>query len=452
MPSAKSTFKCRIGLTSFALILFTQLSAQSNSPYSRYGLGDMTPNTNLVSRGMGGISAGYADWYSVNFANPASFASFLAIKSQRSNKLESGLTVLDVGVNLENRTLIQPGTNNKFTSSDPYISYFQFGVPLRKNWGLAIGLRPVTRIGYRIDRGERITDPDTGAPLDSVITLFNGSGGAFLPTIGTGFSIKNLSLGINMGYLFGRRDLTTNRVFINDTVNYYAADYTTNYSFGSLFFTAGAQYRIPLKQRRYIRLGFAGNWEQNVKGSRDMLRQTYSVGPGGETIQIDSVFQTKDVKGNLTYPASYTAGFVFGSDSTGFLFGVDYSATSWSKFKFFDNADPLQDNWKLMAGGQYRPKPGSNYFSNVAYRAGISIGEDYIKLNEALPLLGLNFGLSLPIRRTFRRDFNYRINTVNLGFELMKRGNDQQPLKENMFRLSVGFSFTDYWFLKPKYD
>ena len=32
--------------------------AQENSPYSRYGLGDLAPNHNVFSRGMGGISAG----------------------------------------------------------------------------------------------------------------------------------------------------------------------------------------------------------------------------------------------------------------------------------------------------------------------------------------------------------------------------------------------------------
>ena len=48
--------------------------AQENSPYSRYGLGDIVPKTNIVSRGMGGISAGYSDYQSINFINPASYS------------------------------------------------------------------------------------------------------------------------------------------------------------------------------------------------------------------------------------------------------------------------------------------------------------------------------------------------------------------------------------------
>ena len=67
-------------------------SAQENSPYSRYGLGDLTPNQNVFSRGMGGIAAGVADNKSVNFTNPASLT-FI------SN------TIFDVGTEIDYRIL-----------------------------------------------------------------------------------------------------------------------------------------------------------------------------------------------------------------------------------------------------------------------------------------------------------------------------------------------------------
>ncbi len=46
-------------LTAFCIPVF----AQDNSPYSRYGLGDLVPNTNVNSRAMGGVSAGYVDYF-----------------------------------------------------------------------------------------------------------------------------------------------------------------------------------------------------------------------------------------------------------------------------------------------------------------------------------------------------------------------------------------------------
>ena len=37
---------------------YTFASAQENSPYSRYGIGDLVPNQNIVNRGMGELPLG----------------------------------------------------------------------------------------------------------------------------------------------------------------------------------------------------------------------------------------------------------------------------------------------------------------------------------------------------------------------------------------------------------
>ena len=402
---------------------------------------------------MGGISAGYADIISVNFNNPASYASFYALQEKKSKKLEYGRVVFDAGVNLGNLTLIAPNTTQRFTSSDAYFSYLQVGIPLRKNWGLSFGLRPLTRVSYKINRSERLIDPISHAPIDSAITQFNGTGGSFLPTVGTGFGFGNFSAGVNMGYMFGNKELSTRRVLVNDSVSYYASEHNTNYSFGSLFFNAGLQYRIDLKAGRSLRLGVAGNWKQTLNGSQDILRQTFTLGSAGETLQIDSVYQQNDVKGELVYPSNYTAGFVYNNYKTngqGFLFGLDYGQGKWSEYRFFGQTDSVQDSWKLQAGGQFNPKPGTNYFSRVAYRFGFSVGRDYIKVQEDLPLFGASFGVALPIRPS-RLALN-QFNAVNLSFEYLKRGNNDNVLKENLFRFSLGFNFNDLWFAKRKYE
>lgn len=460
MQLAKSiVLKRRMKLKTFLTVLSLGtagiVSAQSNSPYSRYGLGDLVPQNNLITRSMGGITAGYAGtnaepFPTINFANPASYSAFQVLRSPRTNKMEAGRIILDAGINFERRTLIAPNTVSRFTSPDAYFSYLQVGIPLKHKWGLTFGLRPISRISYKINRAERLIDPMTNQPIDSALTQFNGSGGSFLPSVGTGFGIGDLSVGINVGYLFGKREITTNRALFNDTVSYYASDHTNTYNFGSLFYNLGLQYKISLKNSRYLRLGVAGNLKQTISGTRDQLRQTYVQSATGETLQIDSVFQEKDVKGEFTYPTSYTAGFVLGSENRDWLFGVDYSAGKWSEYNFFGTADSVQDNWKLSAGGQYRPKPSRGYFSNVTYRAGFSYGQDYISIGNGLPTFGASFGLSLPVRLS-RQVPNQR-NAINLAFEFMKRGDNESRLKENAFRFSLGFNFTDLWFLKRKYD
>ncbi|MEK7225992.1 MAG: hypothetical protein AAB221_09945, partial [Bacteroidota bacterium] len=66
---------------------FNPVFSQDNSPYSRYGIGDIVPNTNILSRGMGGVSAAYSDILSINFSNPASYASFQSLVEPRSKKI-----------------------------------------------------------------------------------------------------------------------------------------------------------------------------------------------------------------------------------------------------------------------------------------------------------------------------------------------------------------------------
>ena len=95
----------------FVVLILAAVSpvfSQDNSPYSRYGIGDLVPSTNIVNRGMAGVSAGYIDNMAINFSNPASYSSFQAYREKKSKKLSSGRAVLDLGLNFENRTLREP--------------------------------------------------------------------------------------------------------------------------------------------------------------------------------------------------------------------------------------------------------------------------------------------------------------------------------------------------------
>src|SRR5687768_15740730 len=101
----------------FSTAFFTAFS-QDNSPYSRYGIGDLVPSTHVIGRGMGNLSAGYTDILSINFNNPASYSSFQAVMEPRTRKVASGRAILDVGLNFESRTLQEPGVATKFNASN----------------------------------------------------------------------------------------------------------------------------------------------------------------------------------------------------------------------------------------------------------------------------------------------------------------------------------------------
>jgi len=453
MPLAHSIMLKRKGsikiiALGFALLSTPVLFAQDNSPYSQYGLGDLVPNTNIVTRGMGGISAGYSDFLSINFNNPASYSALQTIVEPRTGKGISGRVLLDVGLNIENRTLRSPNQVAKFSSSNALFSYVQVGIPLRKNWGLSFGLKPISRISYNIQQSNRTA-------IDSTLTINSGEGGSYLPSIGTGFRVGGLSVGANVGYLFGRRENNVKVGFANDSVSYYNGGRTTSSSFGDLFFNAGAQYKIDLSKNTLVRLGVSGNTKQSLKGTQDFKEQTFITDGNGIEVQLDSVSERTNVGGEVIYPASATVGFVIehGQDPTAqsWLLGVDFVYNKWEDYRFFGATDRVKNNWQIRAGGQYRPKPGRTYLSNVAYRAGFSTGADYITAGGELPAWSATAGFGLPIANYNRLSPN-QYSIINLSFEYNQRGNDQNPLKESLFRVSVGLSFSDLWFTKRKYD
>jgi hypothetical protein len=425
--------------------------AQSNSPYSRYGFGDATPNGNITSRGMGGISAAYADISSVNFNNPASYSQFLAIQEQRSKKLSSGRIVLDVGVHFGSRTLIAPNTPNSFTSNDLIFSYVQVGIPLRKNWGMSFGIRPLSRVGYLINASDSLID-SYGKPLP-IASQHRGTGGSYLPSIGTGFAIKNFSAGFNFGYLFGNRETTLLKQPLDDSFRYYPSSHSTFTSFGNIFFDAGLQYQINLNKSTHLRLGVAGNWKQTLSATQDRNVQTYTPGAAGEELKVDSVYEQKGFKGEIIYPSSYRAGVVFernNSNGSGWLFGLDYATGKWSEYRFYGLKDSVQDSRTIHFGAQLRPRPFTNYFSNVVYRFGFFTGRDYIKVKDDLPLFGASLGMALPVRTS--RYAPSQGTIFNIGLEYIKRGDDNNLLKENIFRFSLGLNLSDFWFGKRKYE
>lgn len=457
MRSAKSTTLRNLLILCCLQVIGSSLYAQDNSPYSRYGLGDLTPSTNIAARGMAGISAAYADPFSINFTNPASYSSFLAYQEERSKKVASGRALFDVGLNFNNHTLREGNSPEKSTSSDALFSYLQLGVPIKRNWGFSFGLRQLSRISYDINHFERLQDPITGANIDSAVTNYTGDGGAFLGSLGTGIAIKNFSVGINFGYLFGKKEYTTKRVFLNDTVAYNSARYTSTASFGDIYTTLGVQYKIDLSNKLLLRLGAYGNLKQNINAEQDILRQTFAGSQSGDQ-QIDSVYQQKGVKGTIIYPPGYGAGFVlekkpdiqnnkFGT----WLVGLDFIQNNWSEYRFYDAPDSVQNQWELRFGMQIRPEPKKSYFSNVMYRAGVTMGQDYIHVEEKLPMWSVCFGMGLPLRN-YNALARGQASIINLSFEFIKRGNNDNLLKDNIFRISAGLSFSDLWFNKKKYE
>lgn len=452
----------RISILGLLTIVFlSSISAQDNSPYSRYGIGDLHPNSTILNRGMAGISAAYSDQLSVNFSNPASYSSLFSKTEGRLKKSSYGRILLDVGLNFDNRSLRETDNPEKFSSPNAFFSYLQMGIPLKKDWGLAFGLRPISSIAYKVHSFERLKDPFTGLPIDSAVTDFIGSGGAFLASVGTGYAIKNFSFGFNTGYLFGRKDNSSRRTLINDSVQYSRSNHQTKSSFGGIYFNGGMQYRVNLntEKTKYIQLGLFGNTKQSLHSRTDLIRETFFRGADGADFRLDSVNEQLDIKGTIDYPSSFGGGFLMerlpDEKKAGLLVGVDFIHNNWNDYRFNNKADLVKSNWQLKVGAQLKPATkDANYKNFMSYRAGLSVGTNYVYLGKKLPEVGLSAGISLPVAnlKDGQRRFRTQYTVINISLEYIKRGTKDNLLREDLFRISAGFTLSDLWFSKRKYD
>lgn len=411
-------------------------SAQENSPYSRFGLGNVVPSQNVLNRAMGGVSAAYSDVQSINFVNPASYS-----------KLR--VTTFDVGLDFENRTLRVPNQTNSFRAKNMLVNYVQIGVPLnKKNWGLNFGLRPITRINYKINDNTRLPSGD------SIQYQYEGSGGSYQAFAGTGRSFGNFSFGINTGYFFGRQEYQTRAIPLNDTVIFTPAKVVSNTNFGNAFISGGIQYAIAInktdKKKSWLRFGAYGTFSNTLNASRSVAQTTFTNSPELGDITVDTISNLIDQSGSILYPAQFGGGILYEKVDK-LMIGVDFEQTNWSQYRYYGNADQLRDSWLIRFGAQVLPNQFSKkYWGRVNYRAGFYTGPDQVSPNGAnLPQFGFTFGMGFPIPRG---PYSTQFTVIHTNFEIGSRGNRDNTLRESIFRVSLGLSLSDIWFRPRQYN
>jgi hypothetical protein len=423
---------------------FSTVCAQENSPYSRYGLGDVLNNSNILNRGMGGIAAGFGSDRFLNPINPASY-SFMGEYLGRF-KYNGKLVSFDVGSEFNSRTLREQTPTAKYTSRNLYFNYMQLGMQISKrgNWGLNMGLMPVTRESYKIENRRR--EPG----VDSIQNIFEGNGGVYQAFIGTARRFKNLSIGINTGYLFGKKESNTFVNLVNDTVLYNQSISSTRANYGSLFLQTGVIYSHKIKEKQYLKLGAYYHLKQDLRATQNVNRVLFGTINGSDT-----VFSKIGEKGTIVFPSTFGAGFTWEKEDK-MLVGADFTTSQWSQFRYYGQRDLLQNSWMVKAGMQITPDISSNnYWNKVQYRAGFYYGKDPITAGGAsMPVYAATFGISLPtVKPGYSRDAKLIMPAViNLALEAGRRGDNKVNLRENFVRVALSLSLSDIWFFKRNYQ
>jgi hypothetical protein len=318
---------------------------------------------------------------------------------------------------------------------------------------MSLGLKPVSKINYKIQENRR--DLNIG---DSTSTLYEGSGGINQAFLGTGLKIKNFSIGINAGYMFGSKDISSIKSIVNDTVSYYTSNHEDKTTFGGFFINGGIQYDLPLAKvgkdiTKNLRIGVYGNLQQSLNASNDLIRETIFFDASGNLYRLDSVYEN-NVKGKIKYPAMVAVGAVY--QDANWMLGADFEYGNWASYRFYGNTDQVQNNWTVRVGTQYFPanqnKPVRKYFNYVKYRAGFYYGPDYIKTNANRPEYGFSLGTGMPLTSVKHPNAYAGYVVLNTGLEFGSRGNKQTNLRENLVRFNIGISMNAAWFRRAKYN
>lgn len=437
------------------LLPVSHLFSQENSPYSRYGIGDLYPTQTIAARGLAGMTAAYSDGRTINSDNPASYGDMKAYAN-------GGYFTFDIGVSIDARTLSSSSPVNKYKSVNFIPSYLMLGFPLsKKHLGMVIGLKPISRINYSIISNTR--------GVDSMETLYNGSGGLNQAFIGIGKRWGGFSLGVNGGYLFGRKEISTQTILINDSIGYHNGNISGTGNYGGLFASAGAQVNLKLgvktdtltkiKSTYGVTLGIAGMLKQNIDLRSDVLNETYYYDANSAIQPYDTVSYKTNPTEKVTLPMMLNVGIMFSNQisvlnitDNKWMIGAEYSLGNWgNQFRINGQKDALINNWLLRAGGAYTPDNFSNsFFGHTTYRLGFFTGKDYINADgNGLKTTAVTLGLGVKIRQ---QRYSNQQTIINLAAEVGKRGTNVNNVTENFFKLSAGLSLSDLWFIKRRYD
>ena len=457
------------GFLALLITVCYQGLAQENSPFSRYGIGDLYPSQNIASRAMGGVAAGFYHEQAINSVNPASYSALKYVKLYGGAK--SALVSYDFGISIDNRNLRSASPTNSYRSANFIPSYIQLGIPLsakadtrKRNVGLVFGIKPVSRINYNVVNAERTN-------IDSMQTGFEGRGGLNQFYGGIGKKFGNLSIGFNAGYAWGSRDISTQVSFINDTVRYYKSNSAEKVDIWGVFLSPGISYNFKLAEVKkplntyteayFLRIGGSGTFENELKASTDTIRETFEFDPTTGLSRVDSVKEVRGIKGTVNVPMTYNIGFLLTkklmgsaeSGATKWSIGVDYSAGKWTDFRFYGRTSTrVIDNYMLRVGGEFVPSLfNTRLWSRATYRIGFYTGKDYINADgNEYKVRALTFGFGFNVKKW--SNYDNQSTMINTAFEIGKRGSSVNNVTENFFKLSAGFSLSDLWFSKRRYD
>lgn len=422
---------------------FCPAAAQNgvNSPYSRYGFGLLSDRSQGFNKGMAGVAQGFRDATIINAQNPASYSA-----------VDSLTLLFDIGVSLQNGNFKQGSlkTNAKNTAIDYINAQFR----AFRGVGMSLGLMPLSNIGYSLKSSTTLSDID-GSGERTETTSYDGDGGLHEVYIGAGWNaVKDFSIGLNIGYLWGDYTHTIQAAFSDNNVSQFRRVYSADISTYKL--DIGAQYSKLLSKKDLLTAGLTYSLGHKMANSAKFINQiSNQTGSqaSGDTLRLKKAFE-------LPHSVAFGIGW---NHNNQWKVGADYSIELWKEAKFpqlttvggteaYSSKKGAFDNRQRVAlGAEYLPNAlGDKYRHHIRYRAGVAYGTSYAKANGkggAKDLL-VSLGVGLPIANRIN---NRSTLNISAQWENVKP-KGAGTVTENYLRVCIGLTFNERWFQKWKVE
>jgi hypothetical protein len=452
-----------------------------NSPFSQFGVGDLTNNTGSVRNiGMGyaGVSARHHHY--INLLNPALLPNLKSTKKVRPNhtyrlwdyyrNLAIDSTVkIDFALNYQNRS-IQSATGYE-NASGINVAYLAFALPISKTWGTSIGIQPYSSANYDLVTSA----PVTGNPNTYSTQSNTGRGGIYKMFLANGFSINdNISLGLETAFVFGN---------INNEIFSTVTDFSSkNYGFKRQTTYSGFSFKPGFNFRREIvkshmdtvyapdsnglstikklvrktessgvfyNIGLTYDFFSNMDITRSL--NLYVLGSDNR-ISSDTTIQKDKYKTQM--PSTIRLGASLDSPLKWTL-AADVFFSPWSNYKPGFSTDTLGNSYGFSIGGEYTLGKIVKVKSKTV-RAGFTyLKTPVIYHGNQLDDMSFSIGGSIPFGKK-KRDYLERNlipvpPKINIGVVFGQRGNfNGFGIKEQYVKVYMGILIQQKWFIPNK--
>lgn len=407
------------------------------SPYTMYGLGDLSVGGNIANRLMGGAGVAMRRSDQFNYLNPASLSAI----PQKSAIFNFG----GEGVNSYLSSASARTSNNSFNLHD-----VGFAIPLYKGIGFGVSLTPFSAVGYStavIDNSPSVIEN-----VGRAVYSYYGDGGISQLTAHLGVQVaRGLSFGVAGHFNFGMLDRSFNTEIhsLLDAASYRSISSSQELTVSQFSATLGAQYSARVGSE--AALMFGATYSPRIAASAERFAASWT--SSSTNFVVDTIVFAQEMV-TLSTPEKFSVGLYYVNRYVGIA--LDYTYEDW-RGAFAEPAGTemmLSVKNDVRFGVHYTPNRYSlrSALARWTYKVGFRYSNPYLqRVGVVTDEYAVTAGVDIPLKTG-------SLSAVSVGVEYGHRAprsfDVSQRVVEQTFRVFVGFSLfgDDMWFQKRKFN